>query len=129
MIAIASSSLGIGVVAFSHSTVFALSLGLLLVSGFGMMVLLTSSNSILQTIVDEEKRGRVMSIYTMAFMGTVPFGNLLHGTLASRFGAQNTLLAGGICCILGSILYMRQLPRIRKMVRPIYIEMGILRDD
>jgi MFS family permease len=129
MLVIASSTLGIGIVAFSHSTVFALSLVLLLFTGFGMMVLLTSSNSILQTIVDEEKRGRVMSLYTMAFMGTVPFGNLLHGILASKIGAQNTLLAGGICCILGSILFARQLPLLRKIVRPIYIKMGIIQDS
>ncbi|MGV8075616.1 MAG: MFS transporter [Syntrophobacteraceae bacterium] len=128
MIIIASSILGVGVAAFSHSTVFVLSLVLLLVSGFGMMVLLASCNSILQTIVDEEKRGRVMSLYTMAFVGTVPFGNLLHGALASKIGAQNTLLAGGICCIPASIIFARQLPALRKIVRPIYIKMGIMRD-
>lgn len=129
MIVIASSTLGVGIVAFSHSTMFPLSLALLLFTGFGMMVLLTSSNSILQTIVEEEKRGRVMSLYTMAFMGTVPYGNLLHGVLAGKIGAQNTLLAGGICCILGSALFARQLPLLRKLVRPIYVEMGIIRND
>ncbi len=129
MIVIACSMLGGGVAAFSHSTLFPLSLVLLLFTGFGMMVLLTSSNSILQTIVDEEKRGRVMSLYTMAFMGTVPFGNLLHGILATRIGAQNTLLAGGICCILGSILFARHLPLLRRIVRPIYVEMGIIQDS
>jgi MFS family permease len=129
MIVIASSTLGVGIVAFSHSTMFPLSLALLLFTGLGMMVLMTSSNSILQTIVEEEKRGRVMSLYTMAFMGTVPFGNLLHGMLASKIGAQNTLLAGGIFCVLGSVLFARQLPLLRKLVRPIYVEMGIIRND
>jgi MFS family permease len=126
MIVIASSTLGVGVVAFSHSTALPFSLLMLLFTGFGMMVLLTSSNSILQTIVDEEKRGRVMSLYTMAFMGTVPFGNLLHGILASKIGAQNTLLAGGFCCIIGSVLFARQLPVLRKIVRPIYSKLGIV---
>lgn len=128
IIVIASSTMGVGVVAFSHSTVFPLSLVLLLFTGFGMMVLLTSSNSILQTIVDEEKRGRVMSLYAMAFMGTVPFGNLLHGFLATKIGAQNTLLAGGICCILGSVVFARRLPALRRIVRPIYVGMGIIHD-
>jgi MFS family permease len=126
---IASSALGGGIMAFSHSTAFPLSFLLLLVTGFGMMVLLTSSNTILQTIVDEAKRGRVMSLYTMAFMGTVPFGSLLQGSLASKIGAQNTLLVGGICCILGSVLFARQLPLLREMVRPIYAKMGITRDS
>ncbi len=126
IIVIASSTLGLGVMAFSHSTQFSFSLLMLFCSGFGMMVLLTSSNSILQTIVDEEKRGRVMSLYTMAFMGTVPFGNLLHGSLASRFGPQNTLLLGGACCLVGAILFARQLPALRTLVRPIYVRLGIL---
>jgi len=128
MIVIASSALGFGVVAFSQSTVLPLSLVILVLTGFGMMVLLTSSNSILQTIVDEGKRGRVMSLYTMAFMGTVPLGNLIHGILASKIGARHTLLAGGICCILGSALFARQLPLLRKIVRPIYVKMGITRE-
>jgi MFS family permease len=128
MIVIASSTLGIGIVAFSHSTMLAFALVMLLFSGFGMMVLLTSSNSILQTLVDDEKRGRIMSLYTMAFMGTVPFGNLLHGFLASIIGAQNTLLIGGTCCVIGSILFARQLPLLRKIIRPIYVKMGIMRE-
>jgi MFS family permease len=128
MIVIASSILGLGIVAFSHSTVLAFSLVMLIFTGFGMMVLLTSSNSILQTLVDDEKRGRIMSLYTMAFMGTVPFGNLLHGMLASKIGAPNTLLLGGICCVVGSLLFARQLPLLREIVRPLYAKMGITRE-
>ncbi len=129
MLVIASSVLGGAIVIFSHSTWFGISLVLLLFTGFGMMVTLTSSNSILQTIVDEDKRGRVMSFYTMAFMGMVPFGNLLYGALASKVGAQNTVLAGGVCCIAGSILFARRLPAMRRLVRPIYIRMGIIREN
>lgn len=129
IIVIASSVLGGGIAIFSHSTLFPVALVLLLLSGFGMMVLLTSSNSILQTIVEEDKRGRVMSLYTMAFLGMVPFGNLLYGSLASRLGAPDTLLAGGLCCIFGSVLFARKLPALRRLVRPIYFDMGLVREN
>jgi MFS family permease len=117
---------GLGLVLFSFSTNFILSMILLLVTGFGMMMQMTSSNTILQTIVDDDKRGRVMSFYTMAFMGTAPFGSLLAGALASKVGAPNTLLIGGVACILGAIVFMRKLPEIKKSIRPIYIGLGIL---
>jgi len=67
-----------------------------------------------------------MSFYTMAFMGTAPFGSLLAGSLAAQIGAPNTLLIGGICCVLGAVWFQRALPRLRQFVRPIYIEKGIL---
>ena len=91
-----------------------------------MTIQVASSNTILQTIVDDDKRGRVMSFYTMAFMGTAPFGSLLAGALASKVGAPNTLLIGGVACILGGLIFMRKLPEIRKSIRPIYIRLGIL---
>jgi len=87
---------------------------------------MTSSNTILQTIVDDDKRGRVMSFYTMAFMGTAPFGSLLAGYLASHIGAPNTLLIGGVSCILGAILFSRKLPEIKRTIRPVYIRLGII---
>jgi len=117
---------GLGLILFSLSTNFILSLFLLFITGFGMLMQMTSSNTILQTIVDDDKRGRVMSFYTMAFMGTAPFGSLLAGALASKVGAPNTLLIGGVCCILGAIVFMRKLPKIKKSIRPIYIRLGIL---
>jgi MFS family permease len=91
-----------------------------------MMVQMTSTNTVLQTIVDEDKRGRVMSFYTMAFMGMVPFGSLYAGSLASAIGTPETTMIGGISCILGSLLFARKLPAFREMVRPIYRERGIL---
>ena len=100
----------------------------MLITGFGMLMQMTSSNTILQTIVDDDKRGRVMSFYTMAFMGTAPFGSLLAGALASRVGAPNTLLIGGLACILGAIVFMRKLPEIRKSINPIYYRLGILNE-
>lgn len=125
MIAIASTIFGIGLVAFSLSHILWLSLLLLLLTGFGMMVQMASSNTILQTIVDDNKRGRVMSIYTMAFIGTAPFGSLLAGGLASRIGAPNTLTIGGTLCILGSLIFASRLSSLKKMVHPIYARAGI----
>jgi len=117
---------GLGLILFSLSTNFILSMFLLLITGFGMLMQMTSSNTILQTIVDDDKRGRVMSLYTMAFMGTAPFGSLLAGTLASKVGAPNTLLIGGVACILGALIFMRKLPAIKKSINPIYVRLGIV---
>lgn len=91
-----------------------------------MMVQMAASNTILQTIVDDDKRGRVMSFFTMAFIGMSPFGSLWAGTLASHIGAPRTLLIGGVCCIISAGLFARKLPAMRKMVRPVYEEIGIL---
>jgi MFS family permease len=125
IIVIASGLFGIGLIVFSLSRVFWLSLLSMLLTGFGMMVQMASSNTVLQTIVEEDKRGRVMSFYTMAFMGMVPFGSLLAGSLANMIGAPNTVMVGGIACIFGSALFAKKLATLREMVRPIYIEKGI----
>jgi len=117
---------GIGIIAFALSQTFWLSLLLLLISGFGMMVQMASSNIVLQTIVDEDKRGRVMSFYTMSFMGMSPFGSLLAGSLAGTIGAANTLLFGGICCIIAAIIFTLKLPEIKKKIHPIYAKKGII---
>jgi len=126
IIVIASSIFGIGLIGFSLSRVFVISLLLMVPTGFGMMVQMTSSNTILQTIVEDDKRGRVMSFYAMAFMGMVPFGSLLAGSLANNIGAPLTVMIGGISCILGSVLFARKLPALRVMVRPIYVQKGII---
>jgi MFS family permease len=126
MIAIASGIFGMGLIAFSFSHVLWLSLFLLLLTGFGMMVQMASSNTVLQTIVEDNKRGRVMSLYAMAFMGAGPFGSLLGGSLASKIGASGTLMIGGASCILGGFLFIKKLPLLRTMVRPIYVQRGIL---
>jgi MFS family permease len=99
---------------------------LMVVTGFGFMIQMAASNTVLQTIVDEDKRGRVMSFYTMAFMGTAPFGSLLAGFIAERIGTPRTLMFGGIGCILGAIWFARTLPALRRDVRPIYVRIGIL---
>jgi MFS family permease len=124
-IAMACALLGVSIFAFSLSRSFWLSTILLLAAGFGTIVQITSSNTIIQTLVDEDKRGRVMSLFTMSFMGIVPFGCLLEGSLASHIGATNTLLINSVCCLLAAAVFGRKLPALRKMARPIYESMGI----
>jgi MFS family permease len=126
IIPLSAAAFGFGLVAFSLSRLFLLSLTLMLASGLGMIMQMTSSNTILQTIVDDDKRGRVMSFYTMAFMGTAPFGSLLAGGLASSLGAPNTLIIGGVSCVLGAVAFAIKLPELKKMVRPIYVRLGII---
>jgi MFS family permease len=125
-IAVATALFGGSLLAFSLSRWLWLSLLVLPLTGFGMMQQLASSNTILQTIVEDEKRGRVMSFYSMAFMGMAPFGSLVAGGLASWIGAPVTLAIGGAMCVAGSLWFARKLPGIRAMVRPIYAQLGIL---
>lgn len=80
----------------------------------------------MRQVVENDKRGRVMSLYTMAFIGMAPFGNLFAGALASRIGAPNTLIIGGSFCILGSLLFAKHLPALKRLVEPIYTKAGIL---
>lgn len=129
IIVISSNLFGIGLIGFSLSRLFWLSLLMMLLTGFGMMVEMASSNTVLQTIVEEDKRGRIMSFYTMAFMGMVPFGSLLAGTLANNIGAPNTVMIGGVACILGSVLFAKKLPSLRRITRPIYVEKGIISEE
>jgi MFS family permease len=121
-----AAAFGVGLAAFSFTRVTWLALLLMMVTGLGFMVQMAASNTVLQTIVDEDKRGRVMSFYTMAFMGTAPFGSLLAGSVADRIGAPHTLLFGGIGCVLGALWFAKTLPSLRRDVRPIYVRIGIL---
>lgn len=126
LIAFAPALMGIGLIGFALSRVLVISLLMMLLVGLGFILQFTSSNTVVQTIVEDDKRGRVMSIYTMAFFGVVPLGNLLAGSLASRIGAPNTLIIAGSFCILGSILFSKQLPKLRDIIRPIYTKIGII---
>lgn len=125
-IAICSAVFGVSLVVFSFSRIFWLSLLVMPFTGFGFMQQMASSNTILQTIVDDQKRGRVMSFYGMSFLGVAPFGSLLAGFLAARIGAPATLFWCGVAVILVSLWFASQLPAIRAAVRPIYIKLGIL---
>jgi len=121
-----AGAFGVGLILFSFSRVLWVSMVLMMVTGLGFMVQMASSNTVLQTIVEEDKRGRVMSFYTMAFMGTAPFGSLLAGSVAEKIGTPHTLLLGGIGCILGGLWFASSLSALRRDVRPIYIKAGIL---
>ena len=126
VIPMTSALFGAALVGFALSHWLWLSLLLMLFTGFGMMQQMAASNTILQTIVDENMRGRVMSFYAMAFAGTAPFGSLAAGFLAQRVGAPATLIVGGITCVAASAWFYRQLPDIRENVRPIYVRLGIV---
>jgi len=117
-IPLSAALFGAGLIAVSFSKFFPLSLVLVLAAGFGLMTQFTCSNTLIQTLVDDDKRGRVMSLYTMAFRGIAPFGSLLAGAMASKIGAPRTLLIGGAACILGALLFARNLPAIRAAMHP-----------
>jgi MFS family permease len=117
---------GVALVAFALSRTLWLSIALLPLVGAGFMVALASSNTVLQTIVEENLRGRVMAFYAMAFLGTAPIGSLFAGTLAEQLGEPVTVAIGGLACIAGGIWFRSRLGRLRRLVRPIYIERGIL---
>jgi MFS family permease len=126
LIAASPAALGAALIVFALSHVFWLSLLALFVAGAAMMLQMAASNTILQTIVDEDKRGRVMSLYTMAFMGMAPLGSLLAGWLAEWLGAPVTVGLAGAVCVVGALLFATVLPDVREKVRPIYRRMGIL---
>ena len=126
IIPIGAAVFGVGLVAFGFSRSQWLSIPLMFVTGFGMMQGVTTSNTILQTLVDEKMRGRVMSYYTMAFVGMAPFGSLLAGALAQAIGAPRTVIISGIACLAGSLWFWSRMRGIRTVMRPIYQRLGIV---
>lgn len=126
LIPAAAALLSAGLISLSLSSSFFISMFLIFFTGLGMMAHTAASNTILQTITDEDKRGRVMSFYTMALMGTVPFGSLLAGWMAKVAGTPWTLFIGGVACMIGAMAFYRRLPELKKLVRPVYVRMGIL---
>jgi MFS family permease len=126
MIYISTATFGVALIFFGMSRNFWLSLWCMLFSGFGMMQQMAASNTIIQTIVDEDKRGRVMSFYTVAFVGMAPFGSLFAGAMAHAIGAPRTVMVSGGCCIAGAIWFASRLKSIREVIRPIYVDLGIL---
>jgi MFS family permease len=125
-IVLCSGLFGIGLIAFGWSTHLWLSLLIMPVMGFSMMQHMASSNTILQTIVDDQKRGRVMAFFSMAFQGMAPFGSLLAGMLAAHIGTRWTLVLSGLSCLAGSLWFSRKLKEIRRILRPVYVQLGIL---
>lgn len=117
---------GTALIAFSFSEVFLLSLVLMLFSGFGMIVTMASCNTLLQTIVDDDKRGRVMSLYATAFMGMAPIGSMLAGSVAEQVGVAYTLAGCGALCAASVLPFAYNRPKLRRMVQPIYERLGIV---
>ncbi|HOW39300.1 MAG TPA: MFS transporter [Bacteroidales bacterium] len=117
---------GVGLVILSFSRIFLLSMAVMIFVGMGLMLQAASSNTILQTITDDDKRGRVMSFYTMAVMGTAPFGSLMAGWLAKVIGTPFTILTGGVLSVAGALVFLRKLPELKQLVHPIYVKMGII---
>jgi len=126
MLQIASAILGGTLIFFGLSHTLWLSLVLMVFVGFGLMQGASVSNTIIQSLVSDDKRARVMSYYTMAFFGAAPFGSLLAGALAHRIGAPHTVIITGAFCIAGALWFSIDLPKIRAVMRPIYQEMGLL---
>jgi MFS family permease len=125
-VAVGALIFGLGLVAVGLARNQILSVTALAFVGLGMIVQLATSNTVLQTIVDDDKRGRVMSLYTMAFMGMAPFGSILGGALAHHIGVPATFLLGGFICVAGAILFATKIPVLRPMVLPIYARKGIV---
>jgi MFS family permease len=123
---IATMTFGLGLIAFGFTRSFWVALIVLPFVGAGFMVEMASTNTILQTITEERLRGRVMAFYTMAFFGSAPVGSLLAGVAADRIGASSTIILGGVACLAAGVWLMMSLPKMRQLVRPIYIERGIL---
>jgi MFS family permease len=126
MIPIGAGVFGLGLIAFTLSRDFFLSLILLTAVGFGQMIQLATSNTLLQTMVDDDRRGRVMGFFTVAFVGMSPLGSLLAGALASVIGAPWTLFIGGVVILVGAGVFARKLPQLKEKIRPIYVTKGIL---
>jgi len=126
MIPIAATVFGLGLIGFGFSHVFWLSMVMVFIAGMGMMQGMAASNTVIQTIVTEDMRGRVMSYYTMAFMGMAPFGSLLAGSMAHAFGAPWTVIANGAVVLVAGALFATRLPKLGRQIRVIYREMGIL---
>jgi MFS family permease len=122
----AAALFGTGLIVLSFSSNFLLSIVLMVFIGLGAMMHAAASNTIIQTITEDDKRGRVMSFYTMAIMGTAPFGSLLAGWLAKIANTETAIFIGGLSCLFGAVVFYRKLPELKKNVRPVYVKMGII---
>jgi MFS family permease len=126
VIPLAAGLFGVGLIGFSASRHLWLSLIFLVITGFGLMVQAACSNTVLQTIVPDEKRGRVMSFFLMAYLGTAPFGSLMAGAMTGRMGAPLTLALGGACCAIGALWFAGGLKSFHETIRPVYIDLGLI---
>jgi MFS family permease len=126
VIARCATLFGASLVVFGLSRVLWLSIIALVCAGFGMMVMMAAANTFLQTVAEENKRGRIVSMYTMSYIGMAPFGSLLAGAIAQRLSATFTIALGGVTVMIAAALFAHQIPQFRELVRPIYRELGII---
>lgn len=126
VLALAAMLFGGALIGFGLSPNYLLSMGMMFVAGFGLIVHMASTNTVLQTMVDDDMRGRVMSFYSMSVIGMAPFGSLLCGMLASRLGESHTIILAGVLCILAAGIFFLMIPRMRELVHPIYRRKGII---
>lgn len=129
MLQIAMAMLGSALILFGLSKIFWLSLLMMVFAGFGLIQTAAVSNTIIQTLVPEDKRARAMSYFTMAFFGAAPFGSLLVGVLAQRIGAPHTMIFTGACCLAGALWFAMERPKVRAAMRPVYRDLGLLKDQ
>lgn len=126
VIVVAGSIFGASLIVFSLSRWVWLSVPVLVFVGGGMMLQMAASNTMLQTLVDEHMRGRVMSFFTVAVLGMAPFGSLAAGWLGARFGAPAAVSLGGLVTLVCVAIFQRRLPEMRRRIRPLYVRLGIL---
>jgi MFS family permease len=126
LIPIGAGVFGLGIIGFSLARTLPVALPLLFVAGCGMITQMASSNTVIQTIVDETKRGRVMSIYVMAFLGITPFGSLFIGSLADVLGTPVTIRISGAICLAGALIFLSQMGRFQQSIRSIYLQLGLM---
>jgi MFS family permease len=120
---------GLALAAFGQVRTLPLALALMVVAGGGVILAAAASNTILQTIVSDELRGRVAGFYTLAFLGMAPLGNLTAGALAQRFDVPATFAVNGLACALAALWFWRRLPRLRSAIRPVYVKLGLVPPD
>jgi MFS family permease len=126
MLQIAAAMLGGALILFGFSHTLWLSLLLMVFAGFGLIQCAAVINTIIQSLVTEDKRARVMGYYTMAFFGAAPFGSLMAGLLAHKIGAPHTVMVTGACCIAGAMWFTGELPMVKAAMQTVYHEMGVL---
>jgi MFS family permease len=126
VIVVAAAAFGLSLLGFAVTTNLFVALGLLVVTGVGMMIQMAASNTVLQTLVEDHRRGRVMAFYAMTFAGMAPFGSLLAGSLGQALGAQTTVALSGVGCLLAAGVFLLSLPGLHRLGGPIYAPTGFL---
>lgn len=126
LLVVSATAIGVGLIGFMLPGNLWLSAVLMLILGIGFLIQIVGSNTLLQCLVDDSMRGRVMSFYTMIVMGIGPIGSLVAGFLAGQIGVVHTLALGGVCSLAGAVFFARYLPVFRAQACPIYVQSGSL---